>query len=260
MIEASFLDIFGGADEPAVESPKDIVQLMQEMTAKPCQDCRLGMLYPTNAGLIWYGNPEAPIVVVGDMPSSGDMQARRAFADHTGNELFSWFQQAGIPKKDLFYTYIIQCATPDRTSKVASRNGTQRSPSWSEVSACFTNRAMKLIKSLPNAEVIICLGMTVMEIILGGNPQAKSHYGFWFGSDLFPGKLIFCLPHPRDFDDETSQSRRDRLRQCLLYFTNEYYGRREDGKELCPPKKALSILHYREVERKQEKAKFSIFQ
>jgi hypothetical protein len=93
-----------------------------------------------------------------------------------------------------------------------------------------------------------------MATLLGGDIRIKMHQGRWFGSDLLLGKVVFGMPHPRDFDRTTSPAKRGKLRQHLQYFHNEYYGKKTaKGLELCPPKHVLNILEYRAQERTDAK-------
>lgn len=248
MIQVGLESLFG-CDEVEREDP---ISVMQQLTARSCLNCRLGADSPQNPGFIWKGNPNGHIAVIGDVPSPADMSTRRSFADEEGNKLNDWLELAGVPVDDTFFTYIVQCKTPFMESKLAAKNGKQRPPhKEAETAHCFTARCLRVLKAMPNLEVGLVLGLTVMDTVLGGDPQIKSHQGSWFGVDLLPGVAIYGLPHPRDFDKTTSELKKGRLKQHLLYFKNEYYGKKTGkGKEICPPKRVLDILKVREQERK----------
>ena len=251
MSQTSLSDLFGSYEEQVSQPVEDSIAIMRVLTAKPCTDCRLGQELPNNPGFLWKGNPEAHIAIVSDMPSHADISARRAFADGVGNELNNWIQMAGIGDKDTFITYLVQCETPTVRSKMAKRDNKQRSPNADiETGVCFQARCLRMLKTLPNLEVIWALGLTTMATLLGGDPRIKACQGFWFGTDLLPGTVVFGMPHPRDFDKTTSQSKRGRLKQHLTYFHNEYYGKTTaKGLELCPPKHIMNVLGYRQQER-----------
>lgn len=244
--------LFESDEAPVQESP---IAVMQRLTASPCSSCRLGLDSPNNPGFIWKGNPDAHIAVVGDVPSPADMSTRRSFADEVGNVLSDWVELAGIATEDVFYTYLVQCKTPFVKSKIEKKNDTQRTPHPdTEVAVCFPSRCNTVLRSMPNLEIVWALGLNVMATVLGGNPQVKSHQGFWFGTDLLPGVAVYGLPHPRDFDRTTSEIKKGRLKQLLLYFKNEYYGKKTSKDlEICPPKHVLNILKVREAERKDAK-------
>lgn len=252
------LDSLFAEEAPSKEEP---ISVMQQLTAEPCQSCRLGLDTPSNPGFIWKGNPDAHVAVVGDTPSYGDMSCRRAFADDVGNQLADWLETAGVPLSDVFCTYIVQCKTPVTTSKIAKKNGQQRPPhADAETAHCFPVRCVRVLKAMPNLQVVWALGLTVMDVVLGGDPGIKSHQGFWFGTDLLPGVAVYGLPHPRDFDKTTSEIKKGRLKQHLHYFKNEYYGKKTSkGLELCPPRHVLNILSVREQERKEAKPQHDIF-
>jgi uracil-DNA glycosylase family 4 len=256
MIQTTLTDLFGPDDESQPAQQATPLDIIREVGAAACMQCRLGLESPHNRGFIWKGNPDGRIAVLGDMPSANDMSAGRAFADEVGNELNSWLRMANIPEKDIFFTYMVQCKTPVMHSKVAALDGKQRTPHpEAETGRCFPNRAMRVLRAMPNLEVCCLLGLDTMEVVLGGNPQIKSHQGNWFGSDLLPGVACFGLPHPRTFDKDTGTLKRGRLKQCLLYFQNEYLtGKtRSDGKVLAEPKKVLGILRAQEEQRRQNR-------
>jgi hypothetical protein len=82
----------------------------------------------------------------------------------------------------------------------------------------------------------------------------RAYQGKWFGTDMFPGIAVYNLPHPRDFDKDISSIKRGRLKQGLLFFKNEYFGKStKAGRVLAAPKKVLNVLDLREKERKDNK-------
>jgi uracil-DNA glycosylase family 4 len=253
MIQTNLTGLFGMEEEQPRE---DTIAIMRELTESPCSSCRLGLGSPGNAGFLWKGNVDAHLAIISDMPTAADMSARRAFADEMGNVLNRWLAIAEVPETDVFVTYMTQCKTPQVHSKLAKRDNQQRAPHHdTETAICFPARCQRVVKSLRKLEVIWALGITTMKMVLGGEPKIKSHQGFWFGTDLFPGVAVFGMPHPRDFDAETSEIKRGRLKQCLLYFKNEYFGKTAaGGKVLCQPRHALGILDYRERERREARA------
>lgn len=253
----------GWFGEPEEAEKEEATAVLGALAGGPCRDCRLGLEIPDNPGFLWSGSLEAHVVVVGDMPSAGDLSVRRAFADEAGNELREWLRLAGVSEKDVLATSLVQCPTPATgrlvTVKAAWKGDedrsyrSQRAPQEGELARCFEPRCLRLIRSLPQAEVVWLLGLLTMGAFLGGEPKVKAYQGRWFGSDLLPGKALFCLPHPRDFNSTTSSSKRGRLRQHLTYFRNEYYGKTTPaGAVLCPPRHALGILGYRERERREK--------
>jgi len=251
MICASLDDFFGV--EPTKEDPNSVLKVLSH----PCTICRLGEEF-ANGGMIWKGRTDAHIAVIGDMPNELDMVQRIAFG--SGDErvyLDEWLEGAGIGSTDVFYTYIVQCQTPYHETKIRNSAGDficeQRTPAKDEITRCFAPRCLRLCKALPNLEVVIALGITTLKVLLGGNPQAKTHHGFWFGSDLLPGVAIFGMPHPREFDNETGELKRGRVRQRLGYFKSEYFGRPGLGDDGITPRKIMTILAEREQERKEMK-------
>jgi len=252
MISASLDNFFG------IDAVKEDVNATLKSLARPCTLCRLGQACPDNSGLIWKGNVAAHVAVIGDMPSDLDMQTRIAFCSSSKHSyLEEWLTTAGVPSTDVFYSYMVQCKTPSHETKEKDAEfqpiWEQRPPARDEIKRCFAPRCVRLLKALPNLEVVIPLGLATQTAFLGGNPQARTHHGFWFGSDLLPGVAFFGLPHPREFDSETGELKRGRVKQKLEYFKTEYFGRPGVGAEVIPPRKVLGILALREQERKDSR-------
>lgn len=242
-------DLFGFDEEPVEK--EDVFAVIRSLTAAPCRDCPLGLLTPSNPGFLWRGNPNAAIAILGDMPSAADMSARKPFVGEQGLELAKWLRLAELKDADVFITSIVQCKTQIQHSKKADKDGEPRTPHRDQESGvCFPSRALRVLKALPNLEVVILLGLFAAKIVLGGDPQVKSHCGFWFGSDILPGKAIFVLQHPRDFDEKTGEEKRGRLKQMFKFFRIEYFGLTQGGVEIVAPKKVVKLLELLSERRK----------
>ena len=234
---------------------EDAQAVLQELSG-PCTLCRLGQESPDNGGVIWKGSLKASIAIVGDMPNELDMKARIAFgSDEEIRYLKRWLEIAGIDTKDALYTYTVQCQTPSHASGTFDTEGNmiyvQRAPAKDELQRCFAPRCLRILKAMANLEVVMCLGIDVLKPILGGYPMAKSHFGYWFGTDLLPEVAIFGLPHPREFDSTTGPLRHGRVRQKLEFFKTEYYGRAGDAATSVLPRKIMRILEAAQAERKE---------
>ena len=246
-------NLFGDfLDEP--QEKEDIFRVLKTLTTGHCRDCRLYFKTQDNKGILWSGNPEAHIAIVGDTPSAGDVHSGKAFADDTGNTVRRWLRRGGINEKDVFYTYIVQCPTPKAETKKAGPDE-DKAPQWEkETGICFPKRCLRALQSMPNLEVVLCLGLVTVRALLGGQPKASTHLGFWYGTDILPDVAVYGLPHPRDLNVQGAEVKKGRLRQWLTYFSQDYYGRVNEGGEiLIPPKKILTILKQRQQERRESR-------
>lgn len=164
----------------------------------PCYDCRLGHCQKPkqNRGLVQRGNPNAKIALVSIMPGPKEMDSGKPLTGKSGEEADKWFKTLQLDtNKDMFVINVVQCKPPDGEKKDKKDTG-QREPLPDELSICFPNRCLRVLRSMPNLEVIITLGWSAARCLLGQEPKEASHMGHWYTTSLLPGKAVYCLPHP----------------------------------------------------------------
>lgn len=184
------LDIPGLYDEK-----EDVLPVIQSLSHS-CFDCRLGHLQSTktNRGVIWRGNPSAAIALVSIMPGPHEMQSGKPLTGKSGQLSDEWFQYLKLDtNKDMFVTNVVQCKPPDVEK---GKEKSQRDPEIDELAICFPSRCLRILRAMPNLEVIITLGWLAAKCLLGGEPKEASHMGHWYSTSLLPGKVVYCLPHP----------------------------------------------------------------
>jgi len=110
----------------------------------------------------------------------------------------------------------------------------QRDPEIDEIIACFGPRCLRVLRAMPNLEVIMTLGWLPAGVLLGTNkdrdiPRSKTHQGQWFESSILPGIPIFCLSHPaemmhakRSGSEAAYEERNEEIKRCLDNFRREY--------------------------------------
>jgi DNA polymerase len=202
---------------------EDVGEVLKELSSK-CEDCRLSQLHPFNRGLVYRGNPYAKVAVAGAAPSDSETEKGVPLTGLVGREFEKWMAFVGLDtSKDLFITNVIQCQPPKK--EINGRKKT-RDPEKDEVTACFGPRALRVLRAMPNLEVIIVLGWPAAKAFLGTSndenvPKTKTHEGEWFESSLLPGIGIFCLNHPADIVHADSQEKKMIIQKFLSYFKRE---------------------------------------
>lgn len=219
------------ATEPIEDSQEDVKDVMKEISSN-CIRCRLGHLHPTNRGMIYRGNINAKIAVVGIAPGDTETERGTAMIGKSGQMFEQWLKHIGLDaNRDVFITNVIQCQPP---KKKINGKMKQRDPERDEINACFGPRCLRVLRAMPNLDVVITLGWLAAKIFLGTQedtavPKTKTHEGQWFESSLLPGKAIFCLSHPAELlhknqysKEEASEERLNAIKVCLEHFKREY--------------------------------------
>jgi uracil-DNA glycosylase family 4 len=205
------------------EEKEDITQVMKQLSST-CNSCRLSALHPDNRGIIWRGSVYGRIAVIGEAPGDKETERGAPLVGPSGQE---WERWASIMKidtsSDCFLTNIVQCQ-PAKTEVKGKMS--QSAPDDKEISTCFPNRCLRILKALPNLEVVITLGWVAASALLGETASTKSHEGQWFVSDLLPGVPIFCLVHPSFILREPSLEKTKALEYNLGLFYREYVDER----------------------------------
>lgn len=203
------------------EDPK---QVMSELCIN-CTTCRLGLLHPANRGMIYRGNLDAKIVIIGIAPGATETEKGAAMIGASGKLMEQWMKYIGInTRTQVFITNLVQCM-PD--SKEIKGKLKQRDPDKSEIDACFGPRCLRVVRAMPNLEVVITLGWLAAKAFLGTKndtdiPKTKTHEGQWFESSLLPGVAIFCLSHPAEILYSDSPNKKMIIQNCLDCFKREY--------------------------------------
>lgn len=206
-------------DLEALTEKEDIQKVIKELSST-CLACRLSFLHPYNRGILYRGNPMAKVAVLAEAPGDKETEAGQPLVGASGREWERWAQSIGLnTTKDVFHTNVIQCQPYKvmREGKMA-----QEAPDRDEIKACFVPRALRILKAMPNLEVVITLGWVGAKALLGGEPKARSHEGNWFESNTLPGVAIFCLVHPAYVLRDPTPEKDLRVAECMRAFKREY--------------------------------------
>ncbi len=210
-----------GGYEEEKEDPKKV---MQELCIN-CQDCRLGQLHPANRGMIYRGNLDAKIAVIGIAPGVTETEKGTAMIGASGKLFEQWMKYINVDTKtQIFVTNLVQCMPPQKEIKGKLK---QRDPNLDEINACFGPRCLRVLRAMPNLEVVITLGWQPAKLFLGTKsgtdiPKTKTHEGQWFESTLLPGVAIFCLSHPAELLYNDSDNKKMTIQNLLDCFRREY--------------------------------------
>ena len=202
------------------EEKEDVLEVIKTLS-NTCHDCRLSLLHPENKGLVWRGSPLAKIAIVSEAPGDKESETGLPLVGPSGKEFERWARILEIDtKSDVLIINTIQC----QSKKSKSKDGTfkQDKPDADEIELCFEPRCMRVLRAMPNLEVVIALGWVAASALLGTEAQTKSHQGQWFASKKLPGKAIYCMFHPAYLLHQPSQEKKGTIEEGLKAFKRDY--------------------------------------
>jgi len=112
------------------------------------------------------GNIQSPIMIVGEGPGQKEDELGKPFVGDAGNLLNKMLKAIKIERKKIYITNVVNYRPPNN-----------RKPEQSEI-----NRYSKYLKehiSIIDPKILILMGSTAMEAILGSNKRISKERGQW---------------------------------------------------------------------------------
>ena len=145
-------------------------------------DCRRCKLWKGRKTIVFgSGNPKAELLFVGEGPGADEDEQGLPFVGRAGQLLTQMIEKGlKIPRPDVYICNIIKCRPPEN-----------RKPERDEVAACrqFVERQIDAVRP----RVIVALGATAVETLLGRNQSMGSLRGQWHE---FHGIPLMVTYHP----------------------------------------------------------------
>ena len=141
---------------------KKLIKLKEEINS--IQDCKL----KNNASKIVFadGNIQSSIMIVGEGPGQKEDELGKPFVGDAGNLLNKMLKAIKIERRNVYITNVVNYRPPNN-----------RKPEQSEI-----NRYSKYLKehiSIIDPKILILMGSTAMEAILGSNKRISKERGQW---------------------------------------------------------------------------------
>ena len=139
-----------------------LINLKQEIDS--IEDCKL----KKNASKIVFadGNMQSSIMIVGEGPGQKEDQLGKPFVGDAGNLLNKMLKAIKIERRNVYITNVVNYRPPNN-----------RKPEQSEI-----NRYSKYLKEhilIIDPKILILMGSTAMEAILGSNKRISKERGQW---------------------------------------------------------------------------------
>ena len=167
--------------------------------------CRACPLWKTGTQTVFgEGAADARVVLVGEQPGDQEDKAGRPFVGPAGRLLDEALDEAGI---DRTATYVTNAVKHFKWVARGKRRIHQK-PAWSEVAACRPWLEAELEALRP--EVVVCLGATAAQSLLGKQFRVTKQRGAWVESDL--ADFVTATIHPSAvLRMRTDEERRDAM-------------------------------------------------
>jgi DNA polymerase len=187
----------GGFDPNAVTDRAEGLRMIR----KELGDCTRCRLHEARRSIVFgEGNPEAPVVFVGEGPGVEEDRTGRPFVGRAGELLTKMIESVGWRREDVYICNIVKCRPPKN-----------RDPHLDEVATCRPFLDWQLLAIRPH--VIVTLGKPAISTLLGRNVAITKLRGIW---QVWNGISVMPTYHPayllRNYTREVRQAVWDDLR------------------------------------------------
>ncbi|MDW8096383.1 MAG: uracil-DNA glycosylase [Aquificaceae bacterium] len=151
-------------ERESVKKSEDRRKLLEEIF-KNMEREKKCVLYEGASGYVFgEGNPYSPVVFVGEAPGEEEDQLKRPFVGKAGRYLNQKLKEVGLEREEVYITNVVKSRPPGN-----------RKPTPKEMQSClpYLRKEIEII----NPRLIVCLGSTALEGILGKSLQVSKHRG-----------------------------------------------------------------------------------
>ncbi len=172
------------SQEITLEKPTLDKRKMLEELYRKLEEERKCVLYEGASGYVFgEGNPYSPVVFVGEAPGEEEDQQKRPFVGRAGRYLNQKLEEVGLKREEVYITNVVKSRPPGN-----------RKPSAKEMQSClpYLRKEIDIIKP----KLIVCLGSTALEGILGKNLPVTKYRGQLFDYPYDRSIKVFLTYHP----------------------------------------------------------------
>lgn len=168
--------------------------------AKISKNCKACDLWKRGTQTVFgEGKPDAKVMFVGEVPGDQEDLAGKPFVGPAGNLLNKALEEAGIDRSKIYVTNTVKHFNWEARGK----RRIHKKPSASEIAACRPWLDAEIDRLKPR--VIVCLGATAAQALLGKQFRVTQHRGEFLDSPLAPH--VTATVHPSSIlrapDDES---------------------------------------------------------
>ena len=175
-----------GMDIAAKYIPKNPTIESLRRAARGCRACPLWKLGTQT--VFGEGSRRARVVFVGEQPGNEEDLTGKPFVGPAGKLLDRALEEAGIDRGAVYVTNAVKHFKWEPRGK----RRLHKKPSGREIAACRPWLDAEL--ALLRPEVVVCLGATAAQALLGKDFRVSQQRGKWVESDLAPHTLATVHP------------------------------------------------------------------
>jgi DNA polymerase len=179
-----------------------------EQLRKEAAGCRACPLWQTGTQTVFGEGPEdAPVMFVGEQPGDQEDKEGRPFVGPAGRIFDRALEEAGIDRAQSYVTNAVKHFKWEARGK----RRIHAKPTWSETMACrpWLEAEIEVVRP----KVIVCLGATASQSLLGKQFRVTKQRGEWIESEL--AERVIATIHPsailRQRDDESRRTEMERF-------------------------------------------------
>ena len=187
------------ADEPqGTGNARDFFPAREDLpllrdAAQACRGC--GLYAHATQAVFGEGSVGAAVMLVGEQPGDKEDVAGHPFVGPAGQLLDRALEEAGIDRTSAYVTNVVKHFKWKRTASGAGAPGKRRlhdKPNAYEVTACRPWLEAEIRQVQP--KVVVCLGSTAAQALLGKTFRVTRQRGEFFASDVAP--FVTATVHP----------------------------------------------------------------
>ncbi|MGC4043888.1 MAG: uracil-DNA glycosylase [Armatimonas sp.] len=154
-------------------------------------DCTLCDLCETRTNVVFgEGNPNAPLVLVGEGPGENEDRTGRPFVGRAGQLLDECLRECGISRKHVFITNVVRCRP---TAPGENGRPMNRPPTTDEAEACVRAWLEPILTTI-DPKVILCLGGPSANWVIKKGFKIMAERGKFFESKYAPYAIAALHP------------------------------------------------------------------
>jgi uracil-DNA glycosylase len=185
------------------------IRLLHELDANMVKGCvKCGLSKTRTQTVFGEGDPDAPILFIGEGPGKDEDASGRPFVGRAGQKLNDMIGAMGMKREDVFICNIVKCRA------YLTDIGKDRPPSEDETSACtpYLVRQVEIVRP----KVIVTLGLPSTRYLLKSKDSMTRMRGNWYA---WRGIKVMPTWHPayvlRNYTEQTRREVWDDLKKVL---------------------------------------------
>ena len=176
--------------------------------AKAAKDCKACDLWKRGTQTVFgEGGPNAKVMLVGEQPGNQEDLKGKPFVGPAGKLLDAALKEAGIDRRKVYVTNAVKHFKWEPRGK----RRIHKKPNGAEIAACRPWLDAEIAALQP--KVIVCLGATAAQALLGRDFRVTQHRGEFLNSPLVP--VMMATVHPSSIlrapDEQTRHNEMERF-------------------------------------------------